>query len=240
MNKWISKLAIRETVNNFFHRSAFSQSSFRGFTLIELLVVIGIIAILAALLIAAVSKVRSSGDIAKCASNLRQIGVATHSYIADNNGYLPGPLVNGCCYAGYRRQLGDGQLGSLLAPYMGFKTPTNSKWYPLDVFVCPGWKKNIAPEPAQNNWAPVYPAPVYTRLSNGSTINGLEPFGYPNRSAPQPAVIMAGRATTFPFLTDADQQSYNGSTILPATPVHGKVRNLLYFDGHVEATRAVP
>ncbi|MEX1115373.1 MAG: type II secretion system protein [Akkermansiaceae bacterium] len=61
----------------------------RGFTLVELLVVIAILAVLAALGVAGISKAISRGHQAKCASNLRQLGVATQSYAADNHGRLP-------------------------------------------------------------------------------------------------------------------------------------------------------
>lgn len=59
-----------------------------GFTLVELLVVVAIIALLLAILMPSMDNVRAVTRSVKCASNLKQWGLATHAYANDHNGYL--------------------------------------------------------------------------------------------------------------------------------------------------------
>ncbi len=68
---------------------AFGATLRRGFTLIELLVVIAIIAILASLLLPAITKAKEQGSRARCIGNVKQILLATQMYVNDANDYMP-------------------------------------------------------------------------------------------------------------------------------------------------------
>ncbi len=100
-----------------------------AFTLVELLIVIAIVGILAGLLLPALNRAKEKAKRTACASNLKQVNLATHLYADDNGESLPvlpnpNPYPNGV--GAYYKQLVKGYLGQT-----GPASP-NEK-----VFVCP-------------------------------------------------------------------------------------------------------
>ncbi len=222
-----------------------------AFTLIELLVVIAIIAILAAMLLPALARAKQKAYATQCLSNLKQTGVALQMYVDDNQQSLPGPVWAGAM-ASYDKN-SSYELIYYIATYLGSPAP-GSQTVVARAFVCPGYERS-APDVTSLNGRKIY---LLNDDLDPNPLNRVppfvQPFGYPATSTSTgdtPAVGPLRYTALDSFvppsqifaITDVDQAtpSLNPSVTwwddLPNKPVHGAVRNKLFFDWHVQAVK---
>ncbi len=117
----------------------------KAFTLIELLVVIAIIALLLAIMIPALKRVKNAAKDMVCLSHLRQIGMAAIEYAEENDQTIP-------------RNAG-GNLNTdpfwvmAIAPYVGFHTTDINDYLKIEIYNCPRYpNKEQTVDYATNSW----------------------------------------------------------------------------------------
>ena len=226
------------------------ENASRTFSLIEMLLVMVVLMIVMALLLPALKTVRENARKGKCARNMGQYGVAFRLYQNDHKGMYPRTWVDDshnwqsflCGTISFSPYVGpNAYLSTNLCTFTGAPGPSKRIKGKL---LCPTVAKRyeISEEGTHSQWGYCYNSTRVDISYDAANWPWFKPeyIGvdldtvYPNSGIS--AVMACGNAASWNSDNDWNACTSADATDWSVQPVHGDVVNVLFMDGHVDAS----